>query len=45
MSDFILRDVDDEVWARVKAKAKSEGRTLRGLILWLLAKYLEGKIK
>lgn len=43
--DFLLRDVPDSLWQRVKARAETEGRSLRGLILWLLAKYADGKVK
>jgi hypothetical protein len=45
MPSFILRNIDPDLWLRVKARAESEGRSLRGLILWLLTKYAEGKIR
>lgn len=45
MASYILRDVDPDLWARVKARAETEGRSLRGLILWLLTKYADGKIR
>jgi plasmid stability protein len=45
MPSFILRNIDEDLWNRVKARAKDEGRSLRGLILWLLTKYAEGKIR
>jgi hypothetical protein len=45
MSAYILRDIDTDLWARVKERATREGRSLRGLILWLLQRYADGKIK
>ena len=42
---YILRDIDRDLWARVTVRATSEGRTLRGLILWLLQAYVRGKIQ
>jgi hypothetical protein len=45
MGTYLLRDIDPTLWERVKARAGTEGRSLRGLILWLLAKYAEGKIR
>jgi hypothetical protein len=36
---YLLRDIDPKLWAKVQAKAKSEGRTARGVILLLLAYY------
>ena len=38
MGTYLLRDIDPTLWERVKARAVTEGRSLRGLILWLLAK-------
>lgn len=45
MPSFILRNIDPDLWARVKARAAEDGRSLRGLILWLLTKYADGKVK
>jgi hypothetical protein len=45
MPSYILRNIDPDLWERVKVKAVSEGRSLRGLILWLLEKYADGKVK
>jgi hypothetical protein len=42
---FLLDRIDVDTWARAKARAETEGRTMRGLILWLLTKYAEGKIR
>jgi hypothetical protein len=44
MPSYILRNIDPELWGKVAAKATAEGRTLRGLILWLLELYAKGKI-
>jgi hypothetical protein len=45
MPAYILRDIDTDLWARVKERAALDGRSLRGLILWLLERYAEGKIR
>ena len=45
MPSYILRDIDPKLWERVKQRAGDEGRSLRGLILWLLAKYADGKVR
>ena len=45
MPSYILRDIDPDLWSRVKARAEPEGRSLRGLILWLLTRYADGKVK
>jgi hypothetical protein len=38
---FILRDPDPKLWAKFKARAASEGRTLRWVILELIRRYVE----
>jgi hypothetical protein len=45
MPSYILRNIDADLWERVKARASEDGRSLRGLIMWLLEKYAEGKIR
>lgn len=45
MTTYLLRNIDPDLWERVKVRATSEGRSLRGLILWLLERYAAGKIK
>jgi hypothetical protein len=45
MPAYTLRDIDTDLWTRVKERAATEGRSLRGLILWLLERYAAGKIK
>lgn len=39
MADYILRDVDDALWKRVKVKAASDGKPIRTVLLELLTKY------
>ncbi len=41
MASYILRAMDDAFWARVKARAESEGRGLKGAVLHLLHLYAE----
>lgn len=45
MPAYILRNIDPDLWKRVKERAAAEGRSLRGLILWLLQRYADGKVK
>lgn len=44
MPNYILRNIDPALWEKVSKKADAEGRTLRGLILWLLTLYVKGQI-
>jgi hypothetical protein len=39
MATYMLRAIDPALWARVKARAASEGRPLKSLFLALLADY------
>lgn len=39
MSNFLLRNIDPGVWAKVKDRAAKEGRTLRGVLILLIAYY------
>ena len=39
MASFILRNIDPDLWVKVKAQAQKEGRPLRWLFLRLLAVY------
>ncbi len=41
MASYILRAMDDAFWAKVKARAESEGRGLKGAVLHLLHLYAE----
>ena len=44
-ASFVLRDCDPALWKRFKAKAKREGRTLRGLFLIWIRDYLASENK
>jgi len=44
VGNYILRTIDPALWARVKARALTDGMPLRGVILKLLALYADGKI-
>lgn len=40
MSNFLLRNVDDPVWAAFRDRAYREGHTLRWVLLTLLESYI-----
>lgn len=44
MSNYLLRDIDPELWERVKERAKRDEMPLRSLILALLKGYADEKI-
>lgn len=39
MPTFMLRRVDSDLWARVKARAAGDRVTLQGLLVWLMELY------
>ncbi len=39
MASFIIRKIDADLWASVKAQSEKEGRPLRWLLIRLLALY------
>lgn len=41
MASFILRKVDDDLWQKFKQRAQAEGRSLRWVILELIAHYIK----
>lgn len=41
---YLLRDIDEKLWARVKTRAGHEGLSLRMLIVLLLRAYADGEI-
>lgn len=41
MASYILRQIDDAFWTKVKARAASEGRSLKGALLHVLALYAD----
>lgn len=45
MSSYILRAIDPDLWARVKARSQQEGVPLRAVILKLLELYGHGQIR
>lgn len=44
MPAYILRNIDPDLWARVKARSEVDGIPLRAVILKLLALYGRGAI-
>jgi hypothetical protein len=38
---FIVRDYDPRLWRKFKLRAKTEGHTLRWIILRLIERYVE----
>lgn len=44
MPSYILRTIDPDLWARVKARSEAEGIPLRAIILKLLELYADGKL-
>lgn len=43
MAAYILRDIDDDFWKRVKGKAALEGVSVKDLLLRLLADWMKKK--
>ena len=41
---YLLRDIDDRLWTRAKAKADADGLSLRALLLALLRGYVTGAV-
>jgi hypothetical protein len=41
MRFYLLRDIPDDLWIRVRRAAAAEGRTLRAVILRLLTRYVQ----
>ncbi len=44
MANYILRNLPDEIWTPVKARAAREGWPLRALLLALLRGYADGTV-
>lgn len=40
MASFILRNPDPDLWAQFKARAASEGRSLRWVLMELIRRYV-----
>lgn len=41
---YLLRDIDDRLWRKVRERAKADGHSVRGLILQLLKAYASGRV-
>jgi hypothetical protein len=41
---YLLRDVDDGLWQAVKAKAASQGKSIRDVLLEVIGAYLSGRV-
>jgi hypothetical protein len=41
VADYIIRDIDDNLWRAVKSKAALEGLTIKDILLKLIAAYSE----
>lgn len=44
MANYILRKIDDKLWAKVKKKAADDNMPLRAVILGLLGMYVAGLV-
>ena len=40
MASYIIRKIDDDVWAKFKARAVKEGHPLRWVVLQLVYRYI-----
>jgi plasmid stability protein len=45
MANYILRKVDDTLWQSFRARAQTEGHSLRWLLLELIQRYVNGGLK
>ncbi len=45
MASFILREIDDSLWKKVKSKAAAEGITLKELVTGLIEKWADAPAK
>ena len=41
MSTYLLRDLDNALWRKFKARAAKEGQSMRGVIVALVAYYVK----
>jgi len=44
MPSYILRTIDPDLWARVKARSETDQIPLRAIILALLELYADGRV-
>jgi hypothetical protein len=45
MPDYILRNIDPDLWKQFKERAESEGRSLRWVIFELIKHYIKNGIR
>jgi plasmid stability protein len=43
-SNYLLRNLDADVWRRARDRAKADGRSLKYIILRLVAMYANGDV-
>jgi hypothetical protein len=41
--NYYLKDIDPELWRKVKSRAAAEGKSIKGVIVELLKKWLREK--
>lgn len=41
---YLLRDIDQDIWARVKAQAKADNMTAKDVMLELVKAYASGEV-
>ncbi len=41
---YLLRDIDQDIWARVKAQAKTDHMTAKDVLLELVKAYASGEV-
>jgi hypothetical protein len=44
MADYLIRNIDPDIWARFKARSEHEGVPMRVLLLLLIEAYADKKI-
>jgi plasmid stability protein len=45
MANYILRKADDKLWQAFRARAATDGHSLRWLLLELIKRYVQGGLK
>ncbi len=41
---YLLRDLDDQMWERVRARAKQDGATIKDVLLALIVAYADERV-
>ena len=44
MTNFVLRELDDALWKRVKVKAAEDGVTIKSVVVGLLDRWSDGRL-